>query len=388
MKILIDCRFWGPKHTGLGRYTENLIKNLLAVDKKNKYVLLIRKNSLISQAEFSKPNVKFKIIDIEHYSLKEQLLLPFIIRKIKPDLVHFPHFNVPFFLPFPYIVTIHDLIKHYSRGWETTTRHPLTYLLKYFAYKQVFKQAIKKAKKIIVPSQVVKKQLLKEYNLREDKIAVIYEGVENKFSISKLQFRNSEKVLKKYKIKKPYLLYVGNAYPHKNLRRLILAVKLVNQSLVVSLSRNVPEIQLVIVSARNVFWQRLKKTVTEFKASSFISLPGFISESDLPIFYQQAEGFVFPSLMEGFGLTGLEAMKAGCPVVCSQIPIFKEIYGKAVIYFAPEKIGEMKEKIMALLTFNKKKREELIKKGEKQSQKYSWKKCSQKTKGIYQRIGN
>lgn len=371
MKIAIDCRFWGPKDTGLGRYTQNLVENLLAIDKKNQYILLTQAKFPISSKIL---NFKFQIIDINHYSLKEQLVLPFLFRKIKPDLIHFPHFNAPFFSNFPYVVTIHDLIKHYSKGLETTTRHPLIYAFKYLGYKQIFYQTVKRAKKIIVPSFQVKKQLLKEYNLNSKKVVVIYEGVENKFKISNIKNQISNKILENYKIKRPYIVYTGNAYPHKNLRRLILAIKSINQS---------SSINLVIVCGRDVFWQRLKKTISEFKASRFVSLVGFVSDEDLGVIYNQAKAFVSPSLMEGFGLPGLEAMKAGCPIAVSNIPVFKEIYAKAAIYFSPENVEDMKEKIMKILTLSNKSREKLIAIARKQAEKYSWQKCAQETLKIY-----
>jgi len=384
LKILIDCRFWGPKHTGLGRYSKNLVKNLLAIDQKNQYILFFR-HRIIKDFKISQfANVKAVSLKIPHYSLKEQLLLPFLLRKIKPDLVHWPHFNLPFFFGRPYAVTIHDLIKHYSRGMETTSRHPATYFIKYLGYKLVFGRAIKKAKKIIVPSTVIKKQLLGYYpKLRQEKIKVVYEGIEEKFSQAKnkkANFRPCLKVLKKYKISKPYLVYTGNVYPHKNIRRLILAVKIVNNQRPVS----APALNLVIACSRDVFWQRLKKQIAEFKADSFVNLAGFIPDQDLPAVYSQAEAFISPSLMEGFGLPGLEAMAAGCPVVCSKIPVFKEIYGKAACYFNPNDVNSIKAKIQALINWPPAKRREKVRQSLNQVKKYSWQSCAQETLKIYE----
>jgi len=386
LKIAIDCRFWGPKHTGLGRYTENLVKNLLKIDKNNHYIFLVREQPELK----SKAIINYQITDCLPYSLKEQFLLPGLLKRIKPDLVHFPHFNVPIFCPFPYVVNIHDLIKHYSRGLKTTTRQPWTYLIKYWGYKYVFAKAVKRARKIIVPTKLVKKQLLGYYKIPADKVVVTYYGGESKLKVNppaggekpSIQAQTKGlKVLRKYNLKKPFLLYVGNVYPHKNIRRLILAVKMINQ---LTINNQQLTINLVIVCARDVFWQRLKRTVSEFKAESFVSLPDFIPDKELKMLYSQAKAFISPSLMEGFGLPGLEAMASGCPVVCSNIPVFKEVYGKAAVFFNPQDVEDMKREIMKVINLSSKERQELIKKGKTQANKYSWHKCARETLKIYE----
>ncbi len=159
MKIGIDCRIYGSKHTGIGRYVQNLVENLLEIDKHNEYVLFVNKDF---QSQFLALKVKIVPVDIPHYSLKEQIILPRIIKKEKLDLVHFPHFNVPMFYSGKYVVTIHDLIKHLSKGPSTTTHKGSVYWLKYLGYKIVFKQTIKRADKIITPSNFVKNEIINE----------------------------------------------------------------------------------------------------------------------------------------------------------------------------------------------------------------------------------
>lgn len=381
MKIVIDCRFWGPKHTGLGRYTQNLVENLLAIDKKNHYFLLFRRKDINDLSIKQDDNLTVVPINIPHYSLKEQLLMPFLLQKIKPDLVHFPHFNVPIFWSGKYIVTIHDLIKHYSKGMETTTRQPWVYLFKYKGYRQVFSRAVKRAEKIIVPSNWVKRQLIKQYQISDEKIVTTYEGVDLKFKSKDKKLEKEEEILRKHGLKKPFIIYTGNLYPHKNLRRLILAIKSVNQS---SSTNQALCLNLVVVCARDVFWQRLKKTIREFKTHSFVFLPGFISDQDLKVIYSQAKAFVSPSLMEGFGLPGLEAMASDCPVVCSNISVFKEIYAKAALYFNPKDINDIKEKIIKLMNLSPQERQKTIKRGKRQAEKYSWRECAQQTSKIYE----
>lgn len=162
MKIVIDARFWGPKHTGLGIYTQKLVENLEKIDHKNSYTLLVRNNvpSRFDQL----------IVDVPAYSLSEQIILPIKLYALHPEVVHFPSINVPIFYFGKYVVTVHDLIKHDSKGTDTTTKDPLTYWLKYLLYRFVFWWATSFAKKIIVPSNAVKKRLNKT------KVVVTYES--------------------------------------------------------------------------------------------------------------------------------------------------------------------------------------------------------------------
>lgn len=351
MRIGIDARMLGAPHAGIGRYVENLVKEL---GKSNDLKLVLFKDN------------------IPHYSLAEQFLMPGIIKKAEVDLVHFPHFNVPVFYSGKYVVTIHDLIKHTSRGLETTTRTPWLYWLKYLGYRFVFRQAVKRAAKILVPSQSVKEELVKVYNLPEEKIVVTYEGVGEKFQKLEIGNQESVKILDKYGIRKPFVIYTGSVYPHKNIERLIQSIKLLNQL----------PITLVISCARNIFWERLRQKIQELGAEEFVNLVGFVPDEELAILYTQAEAFVFPTLSEGFGLPGLEAMACGCPVVCSDIAVLHEIYGEAAVYFNPLNVEDIAEKIKNVIR-DTEIRKMLIKKGFEQVKKYSWTKMAKETLKMY-----
>ncbi|MFC1711449.1 glycosyltransferase family 4 protein [Patescibacteria group bacterium] len=379
MKILIDCRFWGPEHTGLGRYTKNLVLNLLNIDKKNVYYLLLNRSNT-SLPELTNKKAEIISINIPHYSLHEQIQIPKILSKINPDLVHFPHFNVPLMYKGKFVVTIHDLIKHESKGMETTTRSPFLYYLKYLSYKQIFKKAVYGSEKIITPTKAIKKQLSTYYPKIDKKTKSIYEGVAKKLGKT-VKASPPSKILKEFNLDSPYLLYVGNIYPHKNIRRLILALKLLNKS---ELGKKNKHLKLVVISSRDVFWQRLFQTVKEFQAESFVVLPGFVKDNDLKMFYQHARSFINPSLMEGFGLPGLEAMSLGCPVVCSNIPVFKEVYGSAALYFNPESMDDIKRKILKMYNLSLQERKKLHSVGLLQAKKYSWVKCAQETLKVYE----
>lgn len=369
---------FGLKHAGIGRYVENLVEELLKQDKENEYVLFVRNEESEEIENLKIKNYELKIVEanIDHYSLNEQVLLPRIIKKQNVDLMHFPHFNVPVFYKGKYVVTIHDLIKHSSRGAATTTRSSWLYWLKYLGYRFVFNRAVKRAEKIITPSQFVKDEIIKEYNINPEKIIVAYEGVGNSIKNQVLSVKGeNEKILKEYNIKKPFLLYVGSVYPHKNIERLIESVKTLVDSYNQSLT-------LVIVCARNVFSERLHTKIVQMGAQDFVNFAGFVPDDDLSILYKEAEVFAFPTLSEGFGLPGLEAMSAGCPVVCSDIAVLKEVYGEAAIYFDPLSKEDMAKEITEVIS-DRDKREHLIEKGKRQAEKYSWSKMAREILKVY-----
>jgi glycosyltransferase involved in cell wall biosynthesis len=371
---------YGLEHAGIGRYVMNLLQqlqNVSAWDRKNDYFILLRKKDH-RNLEFKNPRFKKVLADYPHYSFAEQLLLPLQLIKLNPSLTHFPHFNVPVLWWGKQIVTIHDLIKHESKGPETTTHWRPFYWLKYLVYKFIVWLAVKRATKIIVPSRWWKNELVAHYNLNSEKIIVTYEAVDEEFLKTKVDKPKAEKILAKYKIKKPFLIYTGSLYPHKNVETLVEAIKRYH----VLIHRN-KKLSLVIVCARNVFYKRFEKKIKQMRAEKFVKLVGFVPDKDLMALYRQAEAFVTPSLLEGFGLPGLEAMAVGCLVLASEIPVLKEIYGKAALYFDPYEVNDITEKIKTVID-NKLTRNRLIKKGDEQVKKYSWKKMAEETVKAYE----
>lgn len=374
MKIGIDCRMYGLKHGGVGRYVENLVEELYKNGNNHQYVLFVRKDFQESQ-KFLSSNFKIVLADFPHYSLKEQVFFPSIINNENLDIMHFPHFNVPVFYFGKYLVTIHDLIKHTSKGMQTTTKNAWLYWLKYLGYKLVFASAVKRAKKIITPSKFVKKEIIREYLIDSSKIEVTYEGFDHKIQNQK------KEVLKKYQIEKPFLLYVGSVYPHKNVENLIKAVVILNQENHPSF----PKITLVIICGRSVFWQRLQSKIKEMNVEDLVKMTGFVPDEELGSFYQEALVFTFPSLSEGFGLPGLEAMATGTPVIASDIPVLREIYGNAAEYFNPLDPEEMAKKINEVIT-NDKIRNNLTRKGLERVKDFSWQKMASQTLQIYNSV--
>lgn len=366
-KIGIDVRLWGVKHAGIGRYTEELIKNLQIIDRENNYVLFCRMEDLDKIP--GAPRWKKVIADIPHYSIREQIELPGIFSKEKLDLLHVPHFNVPILYRGKFIATIHDVLWHEFRGVDATTLPAPLYLIKHLGYRFVVNNTLHRAVKIITPTNTIKKNLIEKFSILPERIVVTYEGSPTHFHIS---IYESKKVLEKYQIKKPYILYVGSLYPHKNVESIVRALKEMKEGLT-----------LVIVSSRNVFTERFIEFVKKEGARKLVKFLGYVPDKELAVLYKNAEAFVFPTLSEGFGLPGLEAMTAGTPVLCSDIPVLREVYGDAALYFNPKDANDIANKIQQILTGGDLTRSVLVKAGEKRIKQFSWREMAEETLQVY-----
>ncbi len=371
MKIGLDARFYGPRQKGLGRYVERLIENLEKIDKKNQYLVFLRKENF-DEYQPQNPNFKKVLANYRWYGFREQIFLPFKILNSQVDLIHFPHFNVPLWCPKPFIITIHDLILKRFPTRRASTLPVFLYWLKKISYHLVIASAIRRARKIIAVSYYTKNDILEYFRINQDKIKVVYEG-SPEVQITSHTCLPARQEFQKFGISRPYLLYVGNAYPHKNLEKLILAFKKISRG------RN---LQLVLVGEIDYFYQRLQK---EFNQLKDIIFTDFVPERDLAVLYQNASLYVFPSFCEGFGLPPLEAMACGLPVACSGLSCLPEVLGEAAIYFNPENIDDISQKINQVLE-NKLLQKELISKGFEKIKKYSWQKMSQEILEVYEAV--
>lgn len=362
MKIGIDCRLAGSKHAGIGRYTESLVQNLLNIHNKNYWVLFFfddeQAKSVLKEHYLNK-NVEVVIAPIKHYSLEEQIRLPIIFNNSHLDLLHIPHFNIPIFYNGKLVVTIHDLLWHEFKGGEATTLSPAKYFLKYLFYKTIVKLAVSKAKKIIVPAETIKNIVVKFYPKTKNKIVITKEG-------SKIW---DNKITTKQKFKKT-LLYVGSLYPHKNIKLVIKSLSILN------------DYKLLISSSRNIFRDKIEDYVKNVGVQDRVTFLGYTKDEDLAQLYSEVSALVQPSFSEGFGLTGVEAMSLGTPILASNIPIFNEIYKNIAYYFSPHSESSF---ISAVHELEKDDGSRLIK-GIKLSKTYSWKKMALKTLEVYSGI--
>lgn len=379
MKIGIDCRMYRSGVAGIGRYSQNLIKNILEIDQEDEFVLFMTQEdekefeNLKIKNSIKIDNLKFKIIitDIVHYSLAEQTKFLKIIAAEKLDLMHFLNFNFPIRYRGKFVVTIHDLTLYF---YPATARQ--TNVVKRTAFNFVMKNACNKADKIIADSKSTKNDIIKVFKTPAEKIEVIYFAADDKeFQTVNKDFIN--KLENKYNLNdSPIILTVGQFRPHKNLPGLVEAFDILRKDI---------DAKLVILGKPDPKHARLSYAIDNSPYKRDIIIPGFVSDKELAAWYKIAAVYCFPSLYEGFGLPGLEAMAAGLPVVSSNTSSLPEVYDNAALYFDPLKSQEIAGTIKEVIN-NNKLRQELISKGYAQVKKYSWQKTASETLKIYNKI--
>lgn len=357
-RILIDARESG---TTTGRYIDKLIEKLSFTDLEDVRIIILIKKNRSDYFRKLAPNFEIIITDIKEFTIDEQLGLRKIINNVNPDLMHFGMVQQPIRFKGRTVTTIHDLT---TLRFNNPDKNYLVFKFKQYVYGKVIKIAVNKSKYVITPSEYVKKDLINYTGISGTKIKVTHEAADFIESDAK-QFSKL--------VNKDFIMYIGRPTPHKNLKRLIEAHQL--------LLKDNPELYLSLSGKIDNNYLRIKKWVNKKKFNKII-FTDFLEDTELKWMYQNTRAYVFPSLSEGFGLPGLEAMVHGAPVVSSDATCLPEIYGDAARYFNPLDVSDMYEKINKVIN-DQELRERLIKKGYIQSKKYSWEKMARETLDIY-----
>lgn len=373
MRIGIDARFYGSLGKGLGRYTERLIHHLEQLAPAgDEFVVFLRQENW---DDYTPANSRFtkQLADFRWYSFAEQVQMPKLVRAAQLDVMHYPHFNVPVWTPKPFVVTVHDLILTHYPTRRATTLGPLKYWLKQAAYRIVLSRAVARASRILTVSNFTKTDIQQYFGYDPKKITVAYEAVDD---FPEPQVDDSE-VRERLRLPGKFLLYVGNAYPHKNLEQLIALAKLLREQQ--------SDLHIVIVCKHDYFLQRVQTLARQAGVTDCVHFPGYVSDSDLGALYRLAHAYVFPSLYEGFGLPPLEAMAQGTPVLSSDAACMKEILGNAALYFNPHEVRGMLATLQRLDS-EPGLRTQCIAAGREQVQRYSWSALARATLQAYHDI--
>lgn len=376
MKLGIDCRLFSSRFTGIGRYTHELVDQIMRLNKEEGYpheIVLFFNDPVYTHYKTTKNVTKVRV-NARHYSFAEQFRFPKIIRRHRPDLMFFPHFNVPVFYRKPYIVTIHDLTLTLFPGRKMTSwYHRL-------AYNITIKNAVRTAKKIIAVSNHTKEDICHFLKTDPAKIEVIYNGIGPEFTLLQNTSKFA-KTLRKLGINKQFLLYTGVWRSHKNLPTLLHAFHILK-------TRENFDFQLVLTGNPDPHYPEVRDAIKKFDLQKDVITPGLVTEKELIYLYNAAFIYVYPSLYEGFGLPPLESMKSGTPVVASSTSSIPEVVGEEnALFFDPLNPEEMARKIVELHN-DVNLQAELIDKGLTRASKFNWKKTAKKTynliKSVYQ----
>lgn len=373
MKIGIDARMYGSKVSGIGNYVRHLIENLVKNDSTNEYCLFLNPKNF-DELTFNNPRVKKIRTPEPWYSLKEQLTLWRRIEKEKPDITHFPNFNVPLFFTRKFVLTIHDMTAWKFPGHRRRESH-----LRRLGFMTAFDSAMKRAKKIITVSEHSKNEILSRYSKFRDKIRVITLGIEESFRREE-NYGIINEIRKKYSIQKPYIFYIGVWRAHKNIPGLLRAFHLMREKYRF-------EACLVLAGDNTFPDPKISQTIKDLHIGSEVVIAGYVPDSELRQLYSGALVTVIPSFNEGFGLHALESLACETPVAASKTTSVPEILGDAALYFDPKNPEEMAE-ILWRVAKNGALRKRLVERGKTVLGKYSWEESARKTLSVYTEAAN
>jgi glycosyltransferase involved in cell wall biosynthesis len=363
---------YGSAFTGIGKHVACLIAELatkVTPEDGMTFVIFCEHRNVEPIRNLS-PIFEVIGVNIPHYSLREQLIFPYVLGRARLDLMHFPHFNAPILYRGNIVVTIHDLILTFYPGKSAVSG------FKEFAYKTTLGSVVNKAKRIIAVSKHTKKDLIELMGIDEEKITVVYNGVDEVF-FEKQSPEKIKETAKKIGIPGKYLLYLGLHREHKNLGRLVRAFGEM-------VSRGYPG-TLVLGGKEDPRTNEAREAVRELGLKNRVIFPGHMDFSDVLPLIQGAEIYVMPSLYEGFGLPILEAMASGVPVAASKTTSLPEVGGKAVQYFHPLRVDVM-ARAMEEIVKSKRIQAEMIRLGYEQVKKFSWGKMADETLATYREV--
>lgn len=382
--IAIDIRLLGKKRTGDEMVFFHLTKEVLKLDKKNQYLLLtdetekekIKALSLRLECAEQK-NVKIISLPSKNRFVWNLWTLPTYLFQNTIDVFH-TQYILPIFAPrrTKIITHIHDVsFRAHPKLINWSDRLFLSLLIP---------RSLRKAARIIAPSQFTKDEIVKYYGINAKKIEVIPNAIGEEFLENILNNpENDHTIREKYHLPEKFILYVGTLQPRKNIPFLIEAFAKLQTHLREN-NIETSDIKLVLVGNRNAHHmdKRIAEIIAGKNLENDVIFPGFIDQEDLPDVIQMADIFVFPSLYEGFGIPLLEAMSQSVPIAATNIPSLRETAGDAAIYFDPVSIANCEEKLYTLIV-DKKQREALIQRERGRLHSFSWQKSAELLLEVY-----
>lgn len=356
-KIVIDAREWS---TSTGRYIRGLVQGLEKIDRQNDYTVLLKPRDL-EKWQPAGSNFKKLACPYKEFTFSEQLGYKKQLQSLGADLVHFGMVQQPVRYKGKTVTTMNDLT---TLRFGNPTKNRFIFWFKQRVYAWVNRKVAKKAVRIITYSQYVKDDVVNYTKINPDKVSAI--------PLAADPIDVAAEPLPAL-VGKQFIMYIGRPTPHKNLERLIEAYT--------KLKANHPELTLVLAGKKDANYERIEGDVHR-QAIKGVVFTDFVTEGRLRWLYENCSAYVFPSLSEGFGLPGLEAMLHRAPVVSSNATCLPEVYGEAAHYFDPLDTQAMSDAINEVLT-DKNLRQDLIKKGQDQAGKYSWQRTAEQTLEVY-----
>jgi glycosyltransferase involved in cell wall biosynthesis len=385
LRIVLDARRIAD--FGIGTYIRNLVRALAKLDTVNHYTLVTPAPDL---PEFSDlpPNFETALYEGKKTGFV-QLGYTLFLRKLPADLFHIPLNAVPIWMPKPYLVTIHDmstlLFSNHQSTYQSNLRH--FYL----------RRGLLRADRVMAVSSATRHDVESVLGIPVSRIRVVYNAPDPIFRRSLASPAadwdrtalahppDVQRVLDRYRIHYPFLLYVGRTNPQKNIPRLVEAFAVLRGEM-----RDHPrytDLRLIIIGDEISRHPSLRHAVIHGRVEDVVRFLGFVPIETLRAFYQAASAFVFPSLYEGFGLPPLEAMACGTPVVCSSVSSLPEVVGEAAVIVNPENVFDIARGMREVL-LDEALRSRLTALGLEQARNFSWERTAAAVLQAYEEIAS
>jgi glycosyltransferase involved in cell wall biosynthesis len=372
--VAFDGRFMNDRYHGIGRHAYGLLEALTRLDTARRYIVFhdtSYPNNRFDLANLaSRENVELRPVRLPLYSPREQLVWPLLLRREKAAIFHSPYVLLPLLTPIPLVMTMHDLIFERFPEFRPAGWLPLFYQ----AYTRA---AVRRASAVLAVSQATGEDVGKFYRVPPARIRVIGNGVGSFFRPEHDPAR-LDAVRQRYSLPDRFILTLGALRPHKNVQVVVDALRLLEPSLVPSL--------VIAGEVDPRFPRALRNGADNDGLAQRVRPVGSIRESDLPVLLTLAEAFVFPSLVEGFGLPVLEAMACGTSVVAARVPGVVEASGDSALSFDPHDPNELAECLRLILTDQNLTRD-LRRRGLERAATFSWERVAGKTLETYDFIG-
>lgn len=373
-RVVIDAR--RIRDFGIGTYTRNLVRALGRIDRDNHYCLLVQPHD-VSELPAVPDNFDTVIYEsADKHPLLRNLAFPAFMRNLTADVYHLPLNAVPLWMPRPYIVTVHDMS---SLLFETRNdfRHSLS------VYR--FRRGLLRAAKVITVSDATRRDVQNTMGIPATRIRLIYNAPDPIFSTAprSLELDESHRIMERYQINYPFVLYAGNIRPQKNIPRLVEAFAVLRGEL----ERHpiYGDLRLIIIGDEISKYPSVRQAVIKSRVEHCVRFLGFVPIHTLRLFYKAAAAFVFPSLYEGFGLPPLEAMACGAPVITSSVSSLPEVVGDAAVIVNPESVFDIARGMKEVLT-DEPTRRRCIDEGFRQVARFSWERNAAQVLDTYREV--
>ena len=366
MRLAFDATTLAGRISGVGYYTAGLLQSLAngAGDGfVERVVVLSNREVPVSAGD------RLEVYTRRRFPVRSvwmQLVLPSILREVKPDLVHFTNYLAPLRMEVPYVVSVHDMTLSLIPETHTLKKRLLT--------SSLVPWVARGARRVLAPSESTRRDVVRLLRLDPGRVRVIpYAASEAFRPVSE----GPERLATAYGVRPPYFLYVGTIEPRKNLSRTLRAFARVAPSL--------PEHQLVLVGDLGWKYAEVLAEAQRPDLAGRVLLPGYVPEEDLPLLYSHAAAFVYPSLYEGFGFPVVEAMACGAPVLTSRSSSLTEIAEGAALLVDPLDENALAEALLALGT-DAALRRELRAQGLARAATFTWERTGRETVEAYREV--